>query len=39
MSREVGGEVPGAAFSVCSKQEEDDVMAYESKCSTQFQGS
>lgn len=39
MSREVGGEVPGAAFSVCSKQEEDGVMAYESKWSTQFQGS
>ena len=39
MSREVRGEVPGAAFSVCSKQEEDDVMACKSKFSTQFKGS
>lgn len=39
MSRKVRLQFPRAAFRVCSKQEEDDVMACKSKYSTQFKGS
>ena len=39
MSGEVRFQFPRAAFRVCSKQEDDDVMACKSKYSTQFKGS
>lgn len=39
MSRKVRLQFPRAAFRVCSKHEDDDVMACKSKYSAQFKGS